>query len=319
MRVLTGVQPSGKLHLGNYFSVIQKMIRYQENHDLFCFIANLHSLTTYKSNQELTENTFDAVTTFLSLGLDPEKSTFWIQSEVPEVVELTWYLSTCITVSQLSLAHSFKDKTAKGIVASAALYNYPVLMAADILLYDSQKVPVGKDQKQHLEFTRDIAEKFNHNYGTVFTIPIAEIDENTAIIPGIDGQKMSKSYGNTINIFDTEKNIKKAVMSIQTDSRAIDEAKDPDTNTIFQIHSLFLNENEIQQLRDKYLTPGMGYGQAKKELLACILDYFRPFREKKQELTSHPDYVQELIATGREKARGIAAAKIKEIREIIGV
>ncbi|MEM7182601.1 MAG: tryptophan--tRNA ligase [Spirochaetota bacterium] len=319
MRILTGVQPSGKLHLGNYFSVIRKMIQYQESSDLYCFIANLHSLTTFKSKTELEENTFDAMVTFLALGMDPQKSTFWLQSDVAEVQELTWYLSTCITVNQLSLAHSFKDKTAKGINPSAALYYYPVLMAADILLFGAEKVPVGKDQKQHLEYARNMAEKFNANYGEVFQIPEPEIDEGTALVPGTDGQKMSKSYGNTINIFDSEKMIKKSVMSIVTDSAGIDEPKDPDTNAIFQIHSLFLQDSQREELRNKYLTPGMGYGDAKKALLACVLDYFAAYRKKRDDLLANKDYVEQTMQKGKNKARATAQEMIDKVRNLLGI
>ncbi|HMV40975.1 MAG TPA: tryptophan--tRNA ligase [Leptospiraceae bacterium] len=319
MRILTGVQPSGKLHLGNYFAVMDKMIRYQENNDLFCFIANLHSLTSFKSKEALVENTFEAACDFFALGIDPDKSTFWVQSDVPLVTELTWYLSMCINVNQLHLAHSYKDKTAKGINPTGGLFFYPILMAADILLFDSQKVPVGKDQKQHLEFTRDIANKFNHDFGTTFLIPEPEIDEGTAIIPGTDGQKMSKSYGNTINFFDKESSLRKSVMSIVSDSAGIEEAKDPDKSVIFAIFKLFLNETDLKTLRTRFETPGLRYGDIKKELFSTIMDYFAPYRKKREELVANRDYVQSLLLKGAEKANKVAIPVIERVRERLGI
>jgi len=319
VRILTGVQPSGKLHLGNYFSVMEKMIRYQKDHDLFCFVANLHSLTTFKSKETLQDNTFDAVCDFLALGIEPEKSTFWVQSDVPLVTELTWYLSMCINVNQLHLAHSYKDKTAKGINPTGGLFFYPILMAADILLYDTQRVPVGKDQKQHLEFARDIANKFNHDFGSTFLIPEPEIDEDTAIIPGTDGAKMSKSYGNTINFFDKESSIRKSVMSIVSDSAGIDEPKDPDKSVIFSIYKLFLNETDLKTLRTRFETPGLRYGDIKKELFSTIMDYFAPYRKKREELVANPDYVEELLRKGSGKAHSAAAPVIDRVRAKLGI
>ncbi len=319
MRILTGIQPSGKLHLGNYFSVMKKMIQYQDQTDLFCFIANMHSLTTVKNKEELKKNTFDAACDFFALGIDPEKSTFWIQSEVPQVAELTWYLSLCITVNQLNLAHSFKDKTNKGIIPSAGLFIYPVLMSADILLFNANKVPVGKDQKQHLEFAREIANKFNFEYGETFIIPEPEIDEGTAIIPGTDGAKMSKSYGNTINFFDTESNIKKSVMSIISDSAGVDEAKDPDKSVIFSIYKLFLNTEEESILRDRFLIPGLRYGDIKKELFEKIMEYFSPYRRKREELQANPEKVQEMLKLGADKANKIATPIIDKVRKNLGI
>ncbi|MCB1158716.1 MAG: tryptophan--tRNA ligase [Leptospiraceae bacterium] len=314
MRILTGIQPSGKLHLGNYFAAMKKMIAYQESSDLFCFIANLHSLTTFSGRKSLEENTYDAVLDFLALGMNPDKATFWIQSDVPEVTELTWYLSRYMTVNQLSLAHSYKDKVAKGINPTAGLFLYPILMASDILLYGSERVPVGKDQKQHLEITRDIAEKFNSEFGEVFVVPEAEIDEDTAIVPGTDGQKMSKSYGNTINIFDSEKALKKSVMSIISDSAGIDEAKDPDKSVIYAIFSLFLNKEEKLVLRDRFLTPGLRYGDIKKELLEKIIEYFSPYRAKREDLSKNLDYVEEVLDKGKQKAKEAALPILDKVR-----
>ncbi|TGN20592.1 tryptophan--tRNA ligase [Leptospira idonii] len=319
MRILTGVQPSGKLHLGNYFSAIHKILNYQEKADLLLFIANLHAITTFSSKENLKENTISAALDLLALGVNPEKTIFWVQSEIPEVTELSWYLSGSITVSQLQLAHSFKDKVAKGFTPGAGLFTYPILMAADILLFSSEKVPVGKDQKQHLEITRDIAERFNAQFGNILTIPEPDIDESTATIPGVDGAKMSKSYKNTIDLFGTEKEIKKAVMSIVSDSKEIAEPKNPDESVIFQIHKLFLNEKETSELRNRYLAGGVGYGDLKKSLLETVMDHFAPFRKKREDLQNDLGYVNSVLNSGKEKAKSIAEKKIKEVRDALGI
>ncbi|MCW7471607.1 tryptophan--tRNA ligase [Leptospira kanakyensis] len=319
MRVLTGLQPSGKLHLGNYFSAIKKILDYQSKEDLFLFIANLHALTTFRSKEELKTFTLECAIDLLALGVDPKKSVFWVQSDVPQVTELTWYLSQSITVSQLQLAHSFKDKVAKGFVPGAGLFTYPVLMASDILLFSAEKVPVGKDQKQHLEFARDIAERFNTQFGQVLSIPEPDIDENTATIPGVDGAKMSKSYQNTIDFFGTEKEIKKKVMSIVSDSRAVEEPKDPETSVIFQIHSLFLTPKEKETQMEKYKRGGVGYGDLKKDLLDSILNHFAPFRVKREELAQNLDYVHAVLKEGKEKAKAVAEAKLEDVRKTLGI
>ncbi|TGL54101.1 tryptophan--tRNA ligase [Leptospira kemamanensis] len=319
MRVLTGLQPSGKLHLGNYFSAIKKILDYQSKEELFLFIANLHALTTFRSKEELKDYTLGCALDLLALGVDPNKSVFWVQSDVPEVTELTWYLSQSITVSQLQLAHSFKDKVAKGFVPGAGLFTYPILMASDILLFSAEKVPVGKDQKQHLEFARDIAERFNAQFGPVLTLPEPDIDESTATVPGIDGAKMSKSYNNTIDFFGTEKEIKKKVMAIVSDSKAIEEPKDPDTSIIYQIHSLFLSPSERETQKEKYKQGGFGYGDLKKDLLESILTHFAPFRSKREELTQNLDYVHSVLAKGKEKAKEVAQSKLTEVRKTLGI
>jgi tryptophanyl-tRNA synthetase len=318
-RFLTGLQPSGKLHLGNYFGVMQKVIEYQDKYDLFLFIANLHSLTSFKDKSTLIKHTYDAVCDFLALGLDPNKCTFWIQSDVPEVTEVAWYLSMAITHEHLARAHSYKDKVEKGIHPSVGLFYYPILMAADILTYDSDVVPVGKDQKQHLEFTRDIAITFNREFAQVFKVPEPEIDENTAIIKGTDGQKMSKSYNNTINFFDDEKALKKSVMSIVTDSSGVDEPKDPEKSVVYSIYSLFLNETEKLELRNRFLAGGLRYGDLKKELYEKILSYFHPYRKKREELLQNQDYINHILKLGCEKARDLAVGKLKLIRSSLGV
>ncbi|TGK07482.1 tryptophan--tRNA ligase [Leptospira semungkisensis] len=319
MRILTGVQPSGKLHLGNYFSVIRKLVEYQNNVDLFCFVADMHALTTFTSAKNQTENTYDAVCDFLALGIDPDKCSFWIQSEVPEVTELTWYLSMSITVPKLELAHSYKDKVAKGITPSGGLFFYPVLMAADILAFDSDRVPVGKDQKQHLEYTRDIAERFNAQYGDTFKLPEPEIDEETAIVPGVDGAKMSKSYGNTINFFDDEKKLKKSVMGIVTDSAGVDEAKDHEKSVIYAIHSLFLDAEDKKKLQTRFSTPGTGYGDLKKALLENILDYFGPYRKERERIAADPAYVRSVMKKGSEKARATSSQILDRVRSRLGI
>ncbi|MDV6234425.1 tryptophan--tRNA ligase [Leptospira ellisii] len=319
MRILTGVQPSGKLHLGNFFSVIRKLKEYQTTTDLFCFVADLHSLTTFSSKEKQKDNTYNAVCDFLALGIDPDRCTFWLQSAVPEVAELTWYLSHFISVNQLELAHSYKDKIAKGFHPRGGLFFYPVLMAADILGFDGDKVPVGKDQKQHLEYARDIAATFNREVGPVFKIPEPEIDEATALVPGTDGQKMSKSYGNTVNFFDSEKELKKSVMSIMTDSAGVDEPKDPDKSHIYTIHSLFLEGTEKQKLRERFLIPGTGYGDLKKDLLQNILDYFAPYRAERERIAADPAYVQAALEKGRNKARQAIASVLDRVRNELGI
>ncbi len=319
MRILTGVQPSGKLHLGNYFSAIRKILQYQEKEELLLFVANLHALTTFTSKKDLEENTISAALDLLALGVDPEKSIFWIQSDIPEVTEFSWYLSQVITVSKLELAHSFKDKVAKGFSPGAGLFTYPILMAADILLFSADRVPVGKDQKQHLEFARDIAEKFNAQFGELLVLPEPDIDENTATVPGIDGAKMSKSYKNTIDLFGSEKEIKKSVMAILSDSKGIEEPKNPKESIIYQIHSLFLSESEKKVLSERYQRGGVGYGDLKKSLLETILETFAPYRRKRDELALDLSYVKKVLHDGKQKAAKIAHTKLKEIRSSLGV
>ena len=316
-RVLSGIQPSGKLHLGNYFGMMSRMIEYQESNDLFCFIVNYHALTTIHDKNELKDNTMNAALDFLALGMDPEKSTFWVQSDVPQVTELTWLLSNMAGVGLMERSTSYKDKIEKGLKPHMGLFSYPVLMAADILLYGSDIVPVGKDQKQHLEITRDIAIKFNNTYGDILIIPEASINQNTKLIPGIDGQKMSKSYGNTIPIFAEEKIIKKAVMSILTDSAGINEPKDKDT-PLFQIYSMFLDTEGKKLLNDRYDTPGLRYGDLKKELFEKTIEYFSPFREKRTQLSKDMDFVYKTLEIGKNKASKVADDYITKIRNVTG-
>ena len=299
--------------------MMKRMIDYQANADLFCFIASYHAMTTVQEGPALREGIHQAAVDFLALGLDPDKCTFWVQSDVHEVTELAWLLSTSITVSQLELAHSYKDKIAQGIIPSAGLFTYPVLMAADILLFGSNRVPVGKDQKQHLEITRDICHRFNTRYGEVFVMPEPDILDETALVPGVDGRKMSKSYGNAIYFFADEKELKKAVMSIVTDSQGVHDPKDPDKSVLYQIYSLFLDEPGKAALADRFRTPGTGYGDLKKELLARVLDTFQPYRKRREELLASPEEVSALMRKGAEKARAAAMPIISKAREAVGI
>ena len=318
-RVLSGIQPSGKLHIGNYFGMIKRMVQYQEKSDLFLMVVNLHSLTTVADGKNLEKMTLEAAMDLLALGIDPEKSHFWIQGDVPEVTELTWMLSCLTPVSLMEKAHSYKDKIAKGLLPNLGLFNYPVLMTADILINQSEVIPVGKDQKQHVEIARDIAMKFNNTFGETFTIPEPDIAEDVAVIPGTDGQKMSKSYNNTIPIFADEKSMKKAVMGIVTDSKGVEESKDPENCNVFKIYSLFATEEEKKELANLYKKGGMGYGDAKKLLLEKIMETFKPFREKREYLEKHPDEVREILKKGSEKVREVSLKTMDKVRKSIGL
>ncbi len=319
MRVLSGIQPSGALHLGNYFGMMQKMIAYQEQEELFCFIANYHAQTSLTDGKALAKGTLEAAASFLALGLDPVKSVFWVQSDLPEVQELTWMLSNFTPMGLLERCHSYKDKVSQGGRPNHGLFAYPVLMAADILMFQSEKVPVGKDQKQHLEVARDIAIKFNNEYGEIFTLPEPEIDDNVATVPGLDGRKMSKSYANTIDLFQDDKALRKQVMRIVTDPTPVEEAKDPATCNIFQIYALFLDAAGREDLRRRYLTPGLRYGDVKQELFETIRDFFAPFTEKREELLANPESLRETLAAGAEKARRIALKTMRKVRKKAGL
>ena len=319
MRVLSGIQPSGSLHLGNYFGMMKKMIAYQENEDLFCFIANYHAMTTVDDGKALARGTMEAAVNFLALGMDPEKSTFWVQSDLPEVQELTWILSNHTPMGLLERCHSFKDKTTRGIAANHGLFAYPVLMAADILMFQSEKVPVGRDQKQHVEVTRDIAIKMNNAYGEIFALPEAEIDEEVATVPGIDGQKMSKSYGNAIDLFTEEKALRKQVMRIVTDPSPVEAEKDPDKCNVYKIYHLFLSKEADETLRRRYLAGGMGYGAVKEELFVTIRDHFAPYAARRAELQADPERVRRILATGADKARAIARRTMAKVRKKAGL
>tara|TARA_Y100001970_G_scaffold133616_1_gene164628 strand:- start:27 stop:1013 length:987 start_codon:yes stop_codon:yes gene_type:complete len=318
MRVLSGIQPSGSLHLGNYFGMMNRMVRYQSENDLFCFIANYHAQTTIPTAQTLSENTFNATCDFLALGIDPEISTFWVQSDVPQVTELMWILSSLTSVGSLDRATSYKDKIAQGIKPNAGLYSYPILMAADILLFDAELVPVGRDQKQHLEMTRDIAIRFNNLFGQTLIIPEPDIEKETQLIPGVDGKKMSKSYDNTIPLFDSEKSIRKRIMSIITDTADIDEPKDKDT-PLFQLYSLFLDKKDQSKLSARYDGKGLRYGDVKIELFQKVMDHFQPFREKRASLISRPKEVRDILRLGAKKANIIAEEVLDRVKSSIGM
>ena len=318
-RVLSGIQASGTLHIGNYLAMMKPMIDFQDTSELFCFIANYHAMTSLADGKILAQNTIEAATDFLALGMNPEKSYFWVQSDIPEVNELTWILSCHTPLGLLERSHSYKDKIAKGLTPNTGLYTYPILMAADILLFQANFVPTGKDQKQHMEITRDIAIKFNNTYGEVFVIPETHIPKEFEVIPGIDGQKMSKSYGNTLNMFDDEKTLKKNIMKIVTDSTPVEEPKDPNKCTVFALYKLFADETQAEQMSNRYLQGGMGYGEAKKELFELILNYFTPYRKKREELGSDPAQVANILKDGAFKAREVAYKTLDKVKRVVGL
>jgi tryptophanyl-tRNA synthetase len=319
MKILSGIQPSGKLHIGNYFGMMQTMISNMETSELYVFIVDLHALTSVHDREKLAKGTLEAAADFLALGLNPEKCIFWVQSDVPEVCELAWALSTITPMGLLERCHSYKDKVAKGIGASHGLFAYPVLMAADILLYQADRVPVGKDQKQHLEVARDLAMKFNNQYGETFVVPEPAISESTATVPGLDGQKMSKSYGNTIPIFMEGKELKKRVMAIETDAKPVEDPKDPDTCNLYQMMQLFASKKRMEEIRELYVNGGAAYGYLKLELLDLLNDTFGAAREKKKEYMADPEMVRQILKKGRDKAREKASVTMDLVRERIGL
>ena len=319
-RILTGIQSSGVPHLGNILGAISPAIKLanQPENEAFLFIADLHSLTTIKEASVRKHNTLAVAAAWLAFGLDTNKNIFYRQSRVPQVTELTWYLSCFVPYPMLANAHSFKDKSDKLSDVNAGLFTYPVLMAADILLYSANKVPVGKDQLQHLEITRDIASSFNYKYGDTFVVPDAMIDESVMIVPGTDGQKMSKSYNNFIDIFLPEKEVEKQVKGIITDATPLEEPKNPDSCNVFKLYSLLASSSEIDQMRTNYINGGYGYGHAKKELLQLILDNYGKQRIKFQELMKNPDDVEKQLMAGELKASEIAEDKLNEVRTKLG-
>ncbi len=319
MRILSGIQPSGTLHIGNFLGMIQPMVQSQEKSELFCFLANMHSLTSVFEASRLQSFTNEAIIDLLALGMDPDKSVFWVQSDVPEVTELTWYLSNVTPVGLLERCHSYKDKIAKNLPANNGLLSYPVLMAADILMYQTNIVPVGKDQKQHVEVARDIAIKFNQAYGEVFTVPEPRTREEVAVIPGIDGQKMSKSYGNTLDIFTPESQLKKRVMSIVTDPTPLEEPKDPDKSIVFAVYKLFAPQEKVRSMEQGLRAGGYGYGDAKKELFSALWDYFSPYRKRREDISKNPDYVAEVRRKGAHKARAAGLPTLEKVRRLVGM
>jgi tryptophanyl-tRNA synthetase len=318
LRILSGVQPSGKLHLGNYFGAVKQHIELQTQGVCFYFIANYHALTTIQDPERLRQLSRDAALDYLTLGLDSDRVAFFRQSDVPEVVELAWILGTVTNMGLLERAVSYKEKVDKGIEANVGLFTYPVLMAADILMFRSHIVPVGKDQVQHLEMTADIAGKFNRAYGEIFPIPGPRLDKESKV-PGTDGQKMSKSYGNTIDIFGEGKPLEKTVMAIKTDSTPLGQPLDPDKCNVFALISLFVTDEEKAALAADYRAGKIGYGQAKKLLLAKINDLFGPFREKRKELDKRPGYVEDVLRDGAKKARAEADKTMTLVRQAVGI
>ncbi|MBI3892239.1 MAG: tryptophan--tRNA ligase [Candidatus Wallbacteria bacterium] len=318
-RFLSGVQPSGKLHLGNYFGAIKQHVELQNEGEAYYFIANYHALTTIHDAEQLRQNTRDVAATYLALGLDPKKAVFFRQSDIPEVTELTWLLGTVTGMGLLERAVSYKDKVARGLQASVGLFTYPVLMAADILAYGSDIVPVGQDQVQHVEMTQDMAEYFNNTYGCqVFRRPEYRLTK-TAKVPGTDGQKMSKSYGNTIGIFSTGSELKKAVMGVVTDSTPLEEPKDPSKCTVFTLYGLFATPQEHEEMAAKYRKGGYGYGSAKKELLAKVDAFFAPYRERRNQLLAHPSEIDDVLVEGARRARAVARETLDAARSACGV
>ena len=321
MRFLTGLQPSGQLHIGNYFGAIEPAVRLQEKGEAFYFIANYHAMTTMESAEKLRENTRGLAVDFLACGLDPEKAVFFAQSAVPEVNELAWILSTLCPMGLLERCHSYKDKVAKGFAASHALFAYPALMAADILLYDSDAVPVGKDQKQHLEVTRDLAGKINDTFGEgLLKMPEAIISEATAVVPGLDGQKMSKSYGNTLPIFGEEKPLRKLInKKVVTDATPLEDPKPTENSIILALYKLFATPEQYQAMVDAHHAGGIGYGQFKKDLFEAYWEYFRAAREKREWILAHPEYVDDVLNTGAARAREEAAKVLTRVRQAVGL
>lgn len=319
MRILSGIQPSGQLHIGNYFGMMRSMIASMDASELYAFIVDLHALTSVQDRERLSRGTLEAATDFLALGLDPERCIFWVQSDVPEVTELAWILSTLTPMGLLERCHSYKDKVAKGIVPSHGLFAYPVLMAADILLFQAERVPVGKDQKQHLEVARDIAIKFNNSFGETFVVPEPVIDDTLATIPGLDGQKMSKSYGNTIPIFATEKELKKKVMAIVTDATPVEAPKDPEKCNLFSLYKLFAPPDRLAEVHTLYVNGGAMYGKIKLELLDLLWEYFREAREKRERLLADPGQVRDILHRGASKAREKATVTLDLVRDRVGL
>jgi len=318
--ILSGIQPSGKLHLGNYFGAMRQHIRMQEEGDAFYFLANYHSLTSVEDGKLLESFTHDVVLDYLALGLDPGKCTFFAQSDVPQTTELAWILGCLTPVSLMEKGVAYKDKVANGLNPNIGLFTYPILQAADILIYHSDLVPVGEDQKQNIEIARDLAGKFNHTYkGEYLVVPEEYILKSVATVPGTDGRKMSKSYGNTINIFDEGKTLKKKVMSIKTDSTPLEFPKDPESCNVFSLIKLFAHEEKKEEIAEKYRSGGYGYGHAKKELLGLIIDKFAEERERRKDLEKNPGYVKDVLQEGGQKARERAESVMEPIRSVTGL
>jgi len=319
MRVLSGIQPTGRFHWGNYFGAIRQYIDLQGDREkAFYFLANLHALTTVRDVARLRQNTLDAALDLLALGLDPDKATLFVQSDVPEVSELCWILMTGTPMGLLERCHAYKDKKAKGLPADTGLFTYPVLMAADILMYDSEIVPVGEDQVQHIEVCRDLAQSFNFSFGEVFVMPKAKLLDTSAKVPGLDGEKMSKSYDNTIEVFEDVKAARKKIMRIKTDSRPVDQPKDPDTDHLYQLFSLFANDAQRNTMADLYRRGGFGYGEVKKALADLSESYFAEARARRKELEGQPDRVRQILGDGAATARKKAGEVLRRVQTACG-
>lgn len=319
LRILSGIQPSGSLHLGNYFGMMKRMVEFQKRGELFCFIVNYHALTSVSDGNKLRKETLNAAMDFLAFGLDPEISYFWVQSDIPAVTELAWILSNVTSIGLLERCHSYKDKIAKGISPNHGLFAYPVLMAADILIFQSNIIPVGKDQKQHVEVARDIAIRFNHIYGDIFVIPEEEIQEDIAVVPGMDGKKMAKSYNNTIEIFADEKTLKQKVMSIVTDSIPINQPKNPETCNLFAMYKFFANKDQVKELNNRYHNKPLKYSDVKKELFGIIWEYFAEARQERKKYENAPGDVIEILKKGAEKTRKVANITLHQVRKAVGL
>lgn len=317
--LVSGVKPTGTLHVGNYFGAVRQLVGMQSDHDGHVFIANYHAMTTVQDKSLLEKQTIDMAINYIAIGLDPEKTTLFLQSDVPEVAELTWIFNCITTAPYLMRAHAYKDAVENGREVNVGLFDYPVLMASDILVQDADVVPVGQDQKQHVEYARDIAEKFNRIYEKeVFKLPEPVILENVAVVRGVDGRKMSKSYDNIIPLLGTDEELKKAVMLIVTDSKSVEDKKDPNACNIFALHKLF-SEHILVDIEDKYKSGGFGYGDSKKLLLENIIKFVEPMRSKREELIKKPDFVRAILREGGKKANERAKEKMKEVREVVGI
>ena len=319
MRVLSGIQPTGRFHWGNYFGAIRQYIELQDEHEGYYFIANLHALTTIRDAGLLRSLTRDAALDLLALGLNPQKATLFVQSDIPEVSQLTWILMTGTPIGLLERCVAFKDKRAKGITADAGLFTYPVLMAADILAYDANWVPVGQDQVQHIEVCRDLAGSFNHAFGDAFVLPEARLLNDSAKVPGTDGEKMSKSYNNTIGIFEPEQDARKKIMRIKTDARPMEEPKEPEGDHLFQLYQLMASESEIAEMAELYRKGGFGYGQIKTALADAAEKYFQAARDRRAELERDPDLVSDILADGAKRARSKAAEVLARVQAACGI
>jgi len=319
LRALSGIQPSGRLHIGNFFGAMSHQLKLQAENECFYFIADYHALTSNPSPDEVAQNVLDVAIDYIALGLDTDKTVFWRQSDVPEVTELTWLLSCITPMGLLQRCTSYKDKVSQGFSPNHGLFAYPVLQAADILIFNSEIVPVGADQKQHIEVARDIAIKFNSTYGEILTLPEDYIIESVAVVPGLDGRKMSKSYGNAIEIFEPEDSIEKKIMRIVTDSTSVEQPKDPDKCNVFALLKLIASPEELAEWENRYRSGGMGYGQVKKRLAELMIEYFRPFRKKRIEMENNIDYVKKTLADGARRAKAVASETLARARNAVGL